>query len=332
MTTGTKGRRYSRLAFYSRMVHTYVLRRGSNLKFWHERPAANSSATFDRLGQYYMTFRDKADYPGPFDTTGVPLLDYQGSVGLQYNPIAIAQYGLAHYNLYCQTGKPEHKNRFLRQADWLVENLEPNRFGVPVWTHHFDWEYRWELKAPWDSGLAQGCALSCLARAAAETGEAKYAKALREGFRAFLTDMPQGGLCDYEPNGDVWIEEAIVDPPSHILNGFLWALWGVWDHYLLTKEAAAKDLFDRCGATLTRNLHRYDTGSWSLYEFSPYRLKMVASPFYHRLHIVQLRVTHRLTGEAVFAEYADRWESYQARWWNRQRNLLAKGLFKLFHY
>ena len=33
-------------------------------------------------------------------------------------------------------------------------------------------------------------------------------------------------------------------------------------------------------------------------------------PFYHRLHIVQLRIMHRLTGNPIFGRYADRWESY----------------------
>ena len=37
---------------------------------------------------------------------------------------------------------------------------------------------------------------------------------------------------------------------------------------------------------------------------------MVASPFYHRLHVVQLRVMHRLTGRDIFLDYADRWENY----------------------
>jgi hypothetical protein len=37
---------------------------------------------------------------------------------------------------------------------------------------------------------------------------------------------------------------------------------------------------------------------------------MVASKFYHRLHIVQLRGMHRLTGEELFARIADRWENY----------------------
>ena len=331
MTVAVSSRHFSRLAYYRRVFSNYVARRPSHLAFWHERPEENPEAPTDRLGQYYMTFSHKADYPGPFDSQGVPLLDYGGTVGIQYNPIAIAQYGLARYNRYAGTGAAEDRSAFLCQADWLVEHLEPNGHGIPVWTHHFDWEYRDGIRAPWDSGLSQGCALSCLARAA-ESGDPRYGDALRRGFAAFLKDVRDGGVCLYEPNGDVWVEEVIVAPPSHILNGFLWGLWGIRDYHLATGDPAAQDLLDRCLATLRSHLNDYDTGWWSLYELSPFRLKMLASPFYHRLHIVQLRVMHRLTGTPLFAQVAERWEGYRGRRWNRWRSLAEKVLFKLLHY
>ncbi len=59
---------------------------------------------------------------------------------------------------------------------------------------------------------------------------------------------------------------------------------------------------------------------------------MVASPFYHQLHIVQLRVMHRLTGEAAFARVADRWQNYAHSRINRTRALLYKTAFKLSYY
>jgi hypothetical protein len=59
---------------------------------------------------------------------------------------------------------------------------------------------------------------------------------------------------------------------------------------------------------------------------------MVASPFYHRLHIVQLRVMHQLTGDRLFVEYADRWKSYAHSRANRTRALCYKGVFKLCYY
>jgi hypothetical protein len=59
---------------------------------------------------------------------------------------------------------------------------------------------------------------------------------------------------------------------------------------------------------------------------------MVASPFYHQLHIVQLRVMHRLTGESQFARFADRWESYGRSRAKRIRALCYKSAFKLCYY
>ena len=69
----------------------YVMGGRSQLTFWHGTPEINEQAEVDCLGQYYMTFTRKADYPGPFDENGIPMLDYRGRVGVQYNPIAISQ-------------------------------------------------------------------------------------------------------------------------------------------------------------------------------------------------------------------------------------------------
>jgi heparosan-N-sulfate-glucuronate 5-epimerase len=69
-----------------------------------------------------------------------------------------------------------------------------------------------------------------------------------------------------------------------------------------------------------------------LYEQSGTRLPMVASAFYHGLHIVQLRVMHRLTGEELFDRVADRWEGYTHSRVNRARALGYKSAFKLCYY
>jgi len=91
-----------------------------------------------------------------YDGAGIPMLDYHGTIGLQYNPIAIAQWGLANYNLFCEAGDTNRWQKCLRAADWLAANQEQNAHGLWVWNHHFDWDYRDTLKSPWYSGLAQG--------------------------------------------------------------------------------------------------------------------------------------------------------------------------------
>jgi heparosan-N-sulfate-glucuronate 5-epimerase len=321
-----------RLNYYRRIFSAYLLGGNSHLTFWHEEPAENPQSSTTELGEYYMLFAEKADYIGPFDASGIPMLDYHGHIGLQYNPIAIAQYGLGNFNLWRRGNDTGRKTKFFRAADWLCTHLERNAHGLSVWNHHFNWEYRDTLKAPWYSALAQGQGISVLVRAHQRSGETRYLEAARLAFAAFQHSIEEGGVEFTDASGDLWFEEYIVSPPTHILNGFIWSLWGVFDYFLATKDAIAEELFAGGVRTLLHNLERYDLGFWSLYEQSGTRLPMVASPFYHRLHIVQLRVMHRLTGEPKFAEVADRWQRYSQSRAKRTRALCYKSAFKLCYY
>lgn len=362
----------SRLNYYRRILPAYLGSGASQLSFWHETPEINPRA-FDStsenaprsiceegdslprgrvgLGPYYMLFREKADYAGPYDNDGIPVLDYRGAIGQQYNPIAIAQWGLANGNIFFASGDESRRERSLKAANWLVSNLEQNAHDVWVWNHHFDWEYRDRLKAPWYSGLAQGQGISLLLRAHAMTEEEKYLETAERAFVPLTKRVADGGVLfddeqqslvnknlaaksssDHSASRDLWIEEYIVDPPTHILNGFIWALWGVFDYWLARGDAKAGQLWDRGVESLIANLGRYDAGYWSLYEQSGTRLQMLASPFYHRLHIVQLRVMAKLTGEAKFTGFAERWEGYEDRRLNRTRALIEKSVYKLLYY
>ena len=106
----------------------------------------------------------------------------------------------------------------------------------------------------------------------------------------------------------------------------------MYDYFLATESSAARNLFAQATLTLRENLARYDLGFWSLYEQSGTTLPMVASPFYHRLHVIQLRIMHRITGDEVFARYADKWEGYACSRAKRTRALCYKSAFKLAYY
>jgi hypothetical protein len=334
----------TRWHYYRRIFSAYLGSGRSQLTFWHEAPTLNPRAVQDdgatgaparpsgQLGEYYMLFREKADYAGYYDSNGIPMLDYRGVIGLQYNPIAVAQWGLANYNQFYATGDETRRQKTLKAAAWLCDHLEQNPHGLWVWNHHFDWDYREILKAPWYSGLAQGQGVSLLLRAHAHTGENKYLQAAERAFATLTRPIGEGGALFEDEEKNLWIEEYLVSPPTHILNGFMWALWGVFDFWRARAAANAKGIFDRGVNTLVRNLRLYDTGYWSLYEQSGTRLRMLASPFYHQLHIVQLQVMGKLTGVSVFAEVAQRWENYANHRTNRARALIAKGIFKLLYY
>jgi hypothetical protein len=141
-----------------------------------------------------------------------------------------------------------------------------------------------------------------------------------------------GGVLVTDPSGDLWIEEYIVDPPTHVLNGFMWASWGVLDYARWSRRPEAWRIWDAAISTLKRRLDDFDTGWWSLYEARDRKLEMLASRYYHALHIVQLRVLHRLTGIAHFADVANRFQSYLDRRAYRMLAFGRKAVFKLRHY
>ncbi len=321
-----------RMRYYRRVFDAYLRKKDSHLRFWHDVPRANPQMRATELGEYYMDFSEKANYAGAFDEAGIPMLDYRGALGRQYNPIAIAQWGLGNHCLHRQTRNPEYERRFQAAAEWLCSHLVQNASGLWVWNHHFDWEYRERLRAPWYSALAQGQGISLLVRAHREIGDERYLDAARRAFETFLKPADEGGVTFIDCDGDTWFEEYIVSPPTHILNGFIWAMWGVYDFQLATDSPVAKDLFTKSTCTLKKNLSQYDLGFWSLYEQSGTWLPMIASPFYHCLHIVQLRIMHILTGEQKFADYAEKWQRYaNNRAW-RMRAICYKSAFKLCYY
>lgn len=322
----------AKIHYWQRVFPAYFGAGSSQLSFWHDHPRVNERAFGTKLGEYYQDFSEKADYQGPYDSAGVPMLNYRGAIGKRYNPIAVAQYGLGNYNLFRQGGKEERQQKFLRAADWLVKHLESNADRVSVWHHYFDWEYREILKAPWYSALAQGQGISLLVRAFVDTGKKIYLDAAHGAFEPFLLEINQGGVSWRDEAGHIWFEEYLVSPPSHVLNGFIWALWGVYDYYLATQREAAKRLFEEAVITLTENLWRYDIGFWSLYDLNPTRLRPLASPFYHFLHITQLAVLYRLTGRNVFLTYANLWERYRKSFLKRNLALMYKALFKVCYY
>ena len=320
-----------RAAYLARVLRVYAHRSSGPLSFWYEQPELNDRAFPTGVG-YFMRFAGKARYKGPFDAAGVPLLDYQGDIGRQHNPIAIAQYGLARFNEWCVTRADADRDAWIAVADWLAREMRPNALGVRVWMHDFNWPYRELLRAPWYSGLAQGNGLSMLVRAARETGSAAYADAAHLAFEPMTRDVGDGGVLVTDDEGDLWIEEYLVSRPSHILNGFMWALWGVHDYAAWSGRADATALWNRCVVTLERRLGEFDTGWWSLYEARDAGREMLASRYYHTLHITQLQVMYRLTKRKVFAAAADRFQRYLDRPSNRVHAFARKAIFKLRHY
>jgi len=101
---------------------------------------------------------------------------------------------------------------------------------------------------------------------------------------------------------------------------------------LLTGDKDALVLWNACVETLKENLSKYDAGFWSLYDLSQQAMKMIASHFYHSLHIVQLKVTYILTNEEIFETYCKKFENYQKNKIYKFIAFIYKAIFKLLYF
>jgi hypothetical protein len=311
-----------------RLARVYARRSSVPLSFWREQPQLNERA-FPDGRQYFVRYHRQAGYRGPFDQNGVPLLDYDGNVGLQYNAAAIAQYGLARFNAWCETRAASDQKAWLAAATWLEMQLTPNHAGVPVWMHDFDFEHHAMCQAPWYSGAAQALGISLLVRAADATGEWRFAKTAHQAFKAFNRELSAGGVLSKDARGSVWIEEFIADPPGHALSGLLTGALAVLDYARFTGASDVDTFFHICVSTIESSLPSYDAGHWSLSELPSNGRRMPSSRDAHALHIVQLRALERLTRRVIFRVFADCWQRYLDSRVNRTRALMQNATLKL---
>ena len=148
--------------------------------------------------------------------------------------------------------------------------------------------------------MAQGEGASLLTRLYLETGDERYADAARRAVAAMRCPAAEGGV-QARLDGAPWPEEYPTDPPSYVLNGGIFALWGLYDvgAALGDDEALARE-FEQGADTLAGNLHRWDTGYWSRYDLFPHPVMNVASSFYHALHTSQLEAMNVIAPRPEF--------------------------------
>lgn len=293
-----------------------------------QRYRALSPVAASRLQPYWidLTFTLDDGSFRVFDPSGVPIRIYR-DVGQRYNPTRIAGFALASWNAFLQKGERRYRDAFLRQANWFVKNVRV-RGNALVWEYDFDWGF---LRAPWISCMAQGEALSVLTRAFLLTGDRKYADTAEKAIRILCVQVEEGGVLGAYKDGSPCLEEY-PHPyrQSHVLNGFIFALLGMYDFIALLNNKEYEPFFRECINSLARNLWRYDTGYWSRYDLMEDGINL--STFrYHDLHIAQLRALHYLTSVDVFDEFAIRWDGYRKRLSNRMRAFLGKVCYRIRH-
>jgi len=271
-----------------------------------------------RLGHYYFVFEEMRVARGKdqalinkFDENGIPINKTYIDVTEKdyvYFPISIGQMGLAIYHSYLESKSDSDKERFLKFPEWFQNNVDlSDELGARWITDVPLPQYR--NKAPWPSAFSQSRALSILLRGYQLTGNNTYLELSEKALIPFKKSVEEGGVVSFTQWGPFY-EEYTSSVPTLVLNGMIFALCGVYDFIrMFPDNSLATKIFDEGVETLKNILPEYDLGFWSRYNLcqAPWHPDIdPATIWYQRLHVTQLKMMNRLTGEAIFKEYAEK--------------------------
>lgn len=242
------------------------------------------------------------------DSTGLRIYLRRDNGQRADHPVAYAQYGLAALAEYQKTGEQIWLQRALRQADRL-EEMHTDRNGAWWFPYMFPWTYyQRTLTIPWWSGMAQGQVLSLFVRLHEETGDARWRTAADHTWASFV--QPRSGVEPWSTIVDgnrLFFEEyAGNQPPLLVLNGQVFAIFGVWDYWALTGNPQALTYLDGASTTVLKIMPLVrEPGEISYYCVQqPYcHSELWQNKAYHGTHSWQLFTLARLTGDPKFAEW-----------------------------
>ncbi len=260
------------------------------------------------------------------DNNGIPRVMYNKV--LYYNPVFISGHALGVYSDYLHNKKGSDKKEFLKLADWFVNNHINGALIYPI---------IWPtgnviLDADWASAMAQGRALSVLARAYYLSKNEKYLKAgsiilnymvksgdkdVKNGTSKTLYDFTNKYPQLQKYNNYRIFEEYVTTPSSYTLNGDLYALLGLYDWYRVAPKKYGKEIarkaFDDGIKSVEVLLPYYDYYGWSSYDLMQYTndaIPHVGNRYAHRVHLQLLYIVYTKTKSEKIKYYVDRFLSY----------------------
>lgn len=246
------------------------------------------------------------EYNEPLETDSIELFSYRG--GTYYHPVFMINRCKHFIDAYSVSEDSVYLRRAIRYVRKLMALSElhndgaylpyPFRFAV-----HGDSSLTFE--PPWYSGMAQGAGLSVVMRIYDITEEEEFLDYGKILFATFAhprsSDTPWVSRIDSA--GFYWIEEyPHNEKPGMTLNGFIAAVFGIYEFYCQTDDPRAKSILEMALTTIKQYMPEYRKH----YQKSLYCLGHEApSRAYHFLHIAQMKQLYRITHDEYFQLMAE---------------------------
>lgn len=243
-------------------------------------------------------------YDKPTDGNGIHVYERDG---VRYrHPVAQTQYALSLVEAFFATGNREWLAAAEANAQDLIDNASPEGI-LEYW---FDFPLHGDpdntIHAPWRSAMAQGQFLSLTTRLWQATDDPYWRVAADETFETLLDQDTDQWVTFTDEEGYVWLEEYAGDvEPMRVLNGHVFAMYGLYDYHHATGSVEALELFYAAGETVLRYMPQLrvpDDVSWYGIRIQDNPIAQSAS--YHAIHIRQLDTLALMTGNPEYAEWA----------------------------
>ena len=250
------------------------------------------------LAGYFNDLTAKTQWTGNTDKNGIPVNVLVDGRKL-YFITTIVQKALGHWDKWLITKNVTDRNEFLKLVGWLVKHQDAQG-GWPIFTL-----LNLPSRSPY-SAMTQGECISAFVRAWMLTNNPLFKDRAERALNILIKPVEKGGTAVFEGE-DLFLEEVPLTPRTTILNGWIFALFGLYDYWLAFEDEVAKKFFVRSVNTLKKYLHKYDAGYWSYYNIR----KTIASPFYHHLHISQLEALELILPDIkIFSMFREKFQRY----------------------
>lgn len=216
-----------------------------------------------------------------------------------YNIAGICEFALINLEKYYNTKDEKYLNLFLSNIKWLESNAVIN-------SETAYWYYTYEMGEysgnKWASSISQGMAASVMTRAYVLLKEEKYLDLAIKAVNTILTPVHQGGFKYSYDTFKCFYEESGTN--SHILNGHIYAMLGIYDVYRLTKNDKYLKAFEDAASDIKNNIRFFDLGFASTYDT---RERIIANNSYHIVNTNLIYILAKITKDVFFEDLYKRW-------------------------
>lgn len=278
-------------------INKYNLRKWFNMvrgkSVLHVNQSLGKSISVGSIGGYYNDLTQKVLMQPEYVENGeLPLVLQEDGASIVF-PVAIFQYALGCYDLWLQTKDEKYKAKFFQLAEWTL-NTQDCQGRWDNFSHTYP-------KYPYGA-MAQGEAASVLIRAYVQKHDERFLDGAKRGIDFMLKDVNEGGTTEYKDNYILFKE--FVQLPV-VLNGWIFAFWGLYDYTIITQDKGYyRKFLDQALASIIHYLPAFQSSHWSKYDLG----NKITSPFYHHLHIAQMQAMYMISHRREFNDLALLWE------------------------